>query len=114
MQTNILHLTKDSALVMRNHPLTICYRLLLSLITQKMIDRHVQPDSFTIPLHTLLGDVRKSLNQLMEIFKSQFAQYETTIGTTHLTKIQIDVGDSEPVLQRPYLITMKYYDLVRN
>ena len=44
-----------------------------SLTTQKMIDVHVQPDSFTPPLHMLPADVRKSLNQLLETFKSQFA-----------------------------------------
>ena len=82
-----------------------------SLTTQMMIDEHIQPDTFTPPLHTLPGDVRKSLNQLLEIFKLQFAQDETSIGTTHFTKMQID---SEPVLQRPYPITMKHYDRVRS
>ena len=53
-----------------------------SLTTQKMIDEHVQPDTFTPPLHTLLGNVRKSLNQLFETFKSHFAQDETSIDTT--------------------------------
>ena len=38
-----------------------------SLTTQKVIDVHIQPDSFT---HTLPGDVRKTLNQLLETFKS--------------------------------------------
>ena len=42
-----------------------------SITTQKMIDEHVQPDAFTSPLHTLLVNVRKSLNQLLETFKSQ-------------------------------------------
>ena len=55
-----------------------------SLTTQQMIDGHVQPDTFTPPLHTLPDDVRKSLNQLLETFKSQFAQDETSIGTTPL------------------------------
>ena len=41
-----------------------------SLTTQKMIDEHVQPDTFTPPLHSLPGDVRKSLNILLEKFKS--------------------------------------------
>ena len=50
------------------------------------------------------------MNQLLETFKSQFAQDETNIGTTHMTKIEIDTGDSEPVTQMPYSITMKYYD----
>ena len=50
---------------------------------------------------------------LLETFKSQFAQDETGIWTTHLTKMQIDMGDSEPVLQKPYPIAMKHYDWVR-
>ena len=29
-----------------------------SFTTQKMIDEHIQPDSFTPPIHTLLGDMR--------------------------------------------------------
>ena len=62
-----------------------------------MMDEHIQPDTFTPPLHTLLGDVRKSLNQLLETLKLKFAQDETSIGTTHLTKMQIDMGDSQPV-----------------
>ena len=37
---------------------------------QKMLGEHVQPDTFTPPLHNLPGDVRKSLIQLPETFKS--------------------------------------------
>ena len=84
-----------------------------SLNKQKTLDEHVQPNAFTPPLHTHLGDVRKSLNQLPETFKLQLAQDETTIGTTHLTKMQIDMGNSEPVSQKPYPIVMKHYDWVR-
>ena len=64
-----------------------------SLITQNMLDEHIQPDTLTPPLHTLLGDVRKLLNQLLQTFKSQFAHDETSIGTIHLTKMQIDMAD---------------------
>ena len=71
-----------------------------------MIDEHIQPDTFTPPLHTLPSDVRKPLNQLLETFKYQFAQHETSIGTTHLTKMQTDTGHSEHVLQR----THHYYE----
>ena len=85
-----------------------------SLTTQKKLDEHVQPDSFTPPLHTLPDDVRKSLNQPLETFKSQFSKDETSIGTIHLTKMQIDTGDAESVWQRPYPITMKHYDWVRS
>ena len=79
-----------------------------------MIVEHVQPDTFTPTPHTLLGNVRKSLSQLLETFKSQIAQDETSIGTTHLTKMQIDTGHSEPVFQRPYPNIMKHYYWVRN
>ena len=58
--------------------------------------------------------MRKSLNQLLETFKLQFAKEETSIGTTHLTKMQSDVGDSEPVFQRLYSIDIKHNDWVRS
>ena len=51
-----------------------------SLTTQKMIDEHVQPETFTPPIHTLPSDVRKSPSQLPASFKSQFAQDETRLG----------------------------------
>ena len=41
-----------------------------SLTTQRVIDEHIQPDTFIPPLPTLPGDVRKSLNQIQETFKS--------------------------------------------
>ena len=85
-----------------------------SLTTQKMIDENIQPDTFTPPLHTLPGDVGKSLSQLQETFESQFAHDETCIGTTHIRKMQIDISDSEPVSQKPYPITMKHYYWVRS
>ena len=85
-----------------------------SLITQKMTDEHVLPDTFKPPCHTFPGNVRKSLNQLLGTYKSQFAQDETSIGRTQLTKMQIDTVNSEPVSQRQYPIAMKYYDWIRN
>ena len=85
-----------------------------SLTTQKMIDEHIQPDTFTPPLHTCQGNVGKSLNKLLETFKSQFAQDETSTGTTYLTKIRIATGDSEPLSQMPYPIAMKHYDWVKS
>ena len=58
--------------------------------------------------------MRKLLNQLLETFKLQFAQDETNIGTAHLMKMQIYTGNSEPVWQRPYPITMNHYGWVRS
>ena len=79
-----------------------------------MIVEHAPLNTSTSPLHTLPGNVMKWLHQLVETFKSQFAQDETSIGTIHLIKMQIDTGDSEPALQRPYPIAMKHYDWVRS
>ena len=52
-----------------------------------MIGEHVRPYTFTPALDTLPGDLKKALNQLLETFKLQFAQDETSIGTTQLTKM---------------------------
>ena len=35
-----------------------------------------------------------------------------SIGTTHVTKMQIDMGDSEPISHGPYCIAMKHYGWV--
>ena len=36
-----------------------------TLTAQKMIDEHIQPDTFMPPLHTFPGNVRKPLNQIV-------------------------------------------------
>ena len=64
-----------------------------SLTIQRMIDEHNQPDTFTPPLHTLPCNVRTLFDKLLETLESQFVQDETSIGTTHLTKMQIDMGN---------------------
>ena len=50
----------------------------------------------------------------VEEYKSQFTQDETIIGTTPLTKMTIDTGNSEPVLQKHYPIAMKHYNWVKD
>ena len=85
-----------------------------SLTMQMMTDEHFPLDTLTPTLYTLPGDVRKSLYQLLETFKSQFVQDETSIGTTHLTKMQINTGNSEPVSQRTCPIAMKHNDWVQS
>ena len=54
-------------------------------------------------------EVKQSLDKLLETFKSQFIRDKTSIGTTDLAKMQIHVGDSKPVVQKPYNITMKHW-----
>ena len=55
-----------------------------------------------------------SPDELLESFKSQFAKDETSIAMTNLTKMQIDIGNSEPVSQKPYPIVMTHYDRVKD
>ena len=85
-----------------------------SVITQKMIHEQVQSDTFKPPLHNLSSEVKWSLDKLLESFKSQFMKDEASIGMTNLIKMQIDTGNSNPVSQKPYPITMKHYDWVKN
>ena len=56
---------------------------------------------------------QNKLTELLKEYDSQFAQDETTIGTTPLTEMTIDTGTSEPVTQKPYPIAMKYYKRVK-
>ena len=86
-----------------------------STTNQKMIDQHAQPDTFT-PL--LIYPLRQS-EEITESIVGWYLDHDLhkmkqVFGTTHLTKIQIDTGDSEPVLQRPYPTVMKHYDWVKN
>ena len=39
-----------------------------SFTTQMMLDKHIQPNTFKAPLHTLLDYVKKSLNELLDNF----------------------------------------------
>ena len=50
---------------------------------------------------------------MLGTFKGQFAKDETTIGTTPLTQMSIDSGDSDPVSQKPYPVAMKHYNWVK-
>ena len=74
----------------------------------------VEPDTFVPPSPRLRKDIKSKLEELLREYKSQFAQDETTIGTTTITKMTIDTSDSEPVSQKPYPIMMKYYKWVKD
>ena len=72
-----------------------------SLNTQKMIDEHVHQDTFTSPLHTLPGNVRRHLNYNLFRMKEELTQLISQ-------KMQTDTVDSEPASQRSCAITMKH------
>ena len=53
------------------------------------------------------------LDALLKQYESQFTKDEISIGTTPLTSMTINMGDSDPVSQKPYPITMKHYQWVK-
>ena len=57
--------------------------------------------------------MQDNLKLLPQEYESQFAKDETTIGTTPSTSITIDIGNSDPVSQKPYPIAMKHYQWVK-
>ena len=84
-----------------------------SATTQWMLPETVKPDSFTPPKYQLDLTIQQQLNNLLGTFKDQFAKDEMTIGTTPLTQMSIDTGDSDPVSQKPYPVAMKHYNWVK-
>ena len=79
-----------------------------------MMAEQVEPDTYKPPHHKLEQHIEAKLEALLKEYSSQFAQNETSIGTTPLTEMMIDTGTSEPVSQKPYLIVMKHYQWVKD
>ena len=84
-----------------------------STTTQWMLPKTIKPNSFTPPKYQLNSTIQQQLDNLLEIFKDQFAKDEMTISTTQLTQKSINTGDSDPVSQKPYPIAMKHYNWVK-
>ena len=79
-----------------------------------MIVEQVEQDTFEPPCHKLKPSIEDKLEALLKEYASQFAQDETSIGTTPLTEMMRDTGTSEPVSQKPYPIAMKHYQWVKD
>ena len=84
-----------------------------SATTQWMLPETVKLDSFTPPKYQLDPTIQQQLDNLLRTFQDQFAKDEMTIGTTPLTQMSIDTGDSNPVSQKPYPVAMKHYNWVK-
>ena len=80
---------------------------------QKMMAEQVQPDIFDPPHHKLKLGIQSKLDALLKEYESQFAKDETSIGTTPLMEMTTDTGNSDPISQKPYPITMKNYQWVK-
>ena len=68
-----------------------------SITLKKMMSETVRSDTFDPPHHEISTSVQKSLKLLLEEYESQFAQDETSIGTTLLTSMTINTGTADPV-----------------
>ena len=84
-----------------------------SVTLQKMMAEQVNPDTFDPPHHKLKTRTQNKLDALLKKFETQFANDETSIRMTPLTKMTIDTGNSDPVSQKPYPIAMKNYQWVK-
>ena len=84
-----------------------------SVTLQKMMAEHVQQETFNPPCQNLKPSIECKLKALMKEYASQFAKDKMTIGTTPLTEMTIDTGNSDPVSQKPYPIAMKNYQWVK-
>ena len=85
-----------------------------SITLKKMMSKTVTTDIFDLPQHELSAPIQDSLKLLLEEHESQFAKDETSIGTTPLRSMTIDMGTADPVSQKPYPIAMKHYEWVKN
>ena len=79
-----------------------------------MMAEQVQPDTFNLLCHKMQSSIESKLHALLKEYASQFAKDETSVGTTLLTEMTIDMGNSDPVSQKPYLIAMKNYQWVKD
>ena len=77
-----------------------------SITMKKMMAEKVEPDTYKLPCHMLRKDIETKLEELLKEYQSQFTQDKTSMGTTPLTKVTIDTGDSGPVSQIPYPIAV--------
>ena len=85
-----------------------------SITLKKMMSKTVTSDTFDPPQHELSAPIQNSLKLLLEEHESQFAKDETSIGTTPLMIMTIDMGTAAPVSQKPYPIARKHYEWVKS
>ena len=85
-----------------------------SVTLQIMMAEEVQLDTFYPRHHKLKPNIESKCVALQKEYASQFAKDETSIGTTPLTEMTIDMGTSDPVSQKPYLIATNNYQWVED
>ena len=85
-----------------------------SITLKKMMSKTVTPDTINPLQHELSAPIQDSLKLLLQEYELQFTKDETSIGTTPLTSMTIDMDTANPVSQKPYPIVMKHYEWVKD
>ena len=67
-----------------------------------MMAEQVKPNTFDPHCHKLKTNTQNKLDALLKEYETEFAKDETCIRTTALTKMTVDIGNSDPVSQKPY------------
>ena len=79
-----------------------------------MMAEQVKPDTFDPLCHNLKTGTQIKLNTLLKEYESQFTKDEASSWTTSITSMMINRGNSDPVSQKSYPITMKNYQWVKD
>ena len=58
-------------------------------------------------------DICQRFEELCEEYGQAFSKHNEDIGRTKLVKMDIDTGDSPPVISRPYTLPLKHYKWVQ-
>ena len=84
-----------------------------SVTLKKMLVKTVTPDTFNPSHHELSQTIQNDLSALLQEYEPKFTKDKTSIGTTPLTSMTIDACTSDPISQKPYPITIKHYQWVK-
>ena len=57
-------------------------------------------------------DTRRKFEELKEQYPKVFSLNNEDIGCTQLVTVDVDMGDSPPICQKPYTLPLKHYNWV--
>ena len=78
-----------------------------SITLQRIMAEQVKLNTFDPPCHKLKANTQSKLGALLMEYESQYAKDETSIRKAPLTQMTINTGNSDLISQKPYPITMK-------
>ena len=63
--------------------------------------------------HNASEETKQQFEELKDKYPEVFSVNNEDIGHTHLVTMDIDMGDSPPVCQKPYTLPLKHYSWVQ-